>query len=185
VPAFAVDLDQVATRVARGGDQGDKPEPAAGKAQQQRVGVLGGHRSLRALRRRALADPDLGRGRHRFDLAEGLQQEVEVVDAVALQPATAHRRVLNPGERARPRLGVVGVHQRHRHHAWPADDLAHTRENLFAGHLQPATVVDHADHARRLDLGGNPACVSHVGGQRLLAQDVQAAACGGDRDVGV
>lgn len=80
---------------------------------------------------------------------------------------------------------VVGVHQRHRHHPGPADDLAHTLDDPLPGHLQPATVVDHADNARRLDLRLNPARARHVGGQRLLAQDVQIAPRGCDRDVGV
>ena len=129
----------------------------------------------RAVGRLALGHADLGRRGQRLDLAEGLEQQVEVVDAVALQPAAAERRVLHPGERARARLGVVVEDERDRDHPRRAGDLRDALQQPLARLLEAAAVVDDAATPASSIAAATSRASREVHRERLLAEDVQAA----------
>ena len=86
-PLIAVDLNDIAAPVPRGGHEGHHPEPPTTEPQKQRVGILGSHRPQLAIIRPAYRHADLGSGGHSVNVGKYFQQEVEVVHPIALKPS--------------------------------------------------------------------------------------------------
>jgi hypothetical protein len=92
-----VDFDDVAALMSCGGHQGHHPEPAAAEPQHQRVGVFGCHPRQLAVLRPADRHANLGGGGHGLDVRKYLQQKVEVVHPVSLEPPAPEPGIVHPG----------------------------------------------------------------------------------------